>query len=314
MAILAVIRCALLQSGESPLSVAVADESVRASVAKWAAARPDRFWLAQRRGPERQWHKVSYGEAKGTIDALTQALARNALFARWHATNVRRHARPGYASAILSLKRTGIAPGDASDEQLDAVADWAERFGHGEIRVSHEQNLVLPHVRQRDLPALWAASVEAGLATTNIGSINDLICCPGGDFCSLANAKSIPIAEAIQRRFEDQGRLDDLGELFLNISGCMNACGHHHVGHIGILGVDKKGDEFYQVSLGGDAGNDAAISRILGPSFRRGEIPEVIEQITDVYRAHRSEGERFVDCVRRIGIEPFKERVYADVA
>ena len=247
-------------------------------------------------------------------DALTQALARNALFARWHATNVRRHARPGYASAILSLKRTGIAPGDASDEQLDAVADWAERFGHGEIRVSHEQNLVLPHVRQRDLPALWAASVEAGLATTNIGSINDLICCPGGDFCSLANAKSIPIAEAIQRRFEDQGRLDDLGELFLNISGCMNACGHHHVGHIGILGVDKKGDEFYQVSLGGDAGNDAAISRILGPSFRRGEIPEVIEQITDVYRAHRSEGERFVDCVRRIGIEPFKERVYADVA
>jgi len=245
---------------------------------------------------------------------LTDALERDAAFARWHAGNVRAHAQSGYASVVLSLKRTGIAPGDASDEQLDAVADWADRFAHGEIRVSHEQNLVLPHVRQRDLPALRAAAVEAGLATANIGSINDLICCPGGDFCSLANAKSIPVAEAIQRRFEDQGRLDDLGELFLNISGCMNACGHHHVGHIGILGVDKKGDEFYQVSLGGDATGDAAIARILGPSFRRDEIPDVIEQITDVYRARRADGERFVDCVRRIGIEPFKERVYADVA
>ena len=246
--------------------------------------------------------------------ALTDALAAEPRFARWHAGSVRPHARPGYASVVLSLKRTGIAPGDASDEQLDTVADWAERFAHGEIRVSHEQNLVLPHVRQRDLPALWAAAVEAGLATSNIGSINDLICCPGGDFCSLANAKSIPVAEAIQRRFEDQERLDDLGELFLNISGCMNACGHHHVGHIGILGVDKKGDEFYQVSLGGDATSDAAIARILGPSFRREEIPDVVEQITDVYRAHRTADERFVDCVRRIGIEPFKERVYADVA
>ena len=245
---------------------------------------------------------------------LTDALERDAAFARWHAGNVRAHAQSGYASVVLSLKRTGIAPGDASDEQLNAVADWADRFAHSEIRVSHEQNLVLPHVRQRDLPALWAAAVEAGLATANIGSINDLICCPGGDFCSLANAKSIPVAEAIQRRFEDQGRLDDLGELFLNISGCMNACGHHHVGHIGILGVDKKGDEFYQVSLGGDATGDAAIARILGPSFRRDEIPDVIEQITDVYRAQRADGERFVDCVRRIGIEPFKERVYADVA
>ena len=247
-------------------------------------------------------------------DALTDALVAEPRFARWHTGSVRAHARPGYASVVLSLKRTGVAPGDASDEQLDAVADWAERFAHGEIRVSHEQNLVLPHVRQRDLPALWAAAVEAGLATSNVGSINDLICCPGGDFCSLANAKSIPVAEAIQRRFEDQGRLDDLGELFLNISGCMNACGHHHVGHIGILGVDKKGDEFYQVSLGGDATSDAAIARILGPSFRREEIPAVVEQITDVYRAHRTADERFVDCVRRIGIEPFKERVYADVA
>ncbi len=242
---------------------------------------------------------------------LTEALAKDAAFARWHTHNVHPHQRPGYASVTLSLKRTGVAPGDATDVQMDAVADWADAYGHGEIRVTHEQNLILPHIRQRDLYELWQEAVKQRLATPNAGTLNDLICCPGGDFCSLANAKSIPIAEAIQARFSDLDRLYDLGPIYLNISGCMNACGHHHVGHIGILGVDKKGEEFYQISLGGDATNDAAIAQILGPSFKRDEVPDVIEQIIDLYVEQRKDGEHFIECVRRIGIDPFKERIYA---
>ena len=243
--------------------------------------------------------------------ALTTALGEDAEFARWHAQNVHPHQRPGYASVTLSLKRTGVAPGDATDVQMDAVADWADAYGHGEIRVTHEQNLILPHVRQQDLYVLWQAARRERLAAPNAGTLNDLICCPGGDFCSLANAKSIPIAEAIQQRFNDLDRLYDLGPIYLNISGCMNACGHHHVGHIGILGVDKKGQEFYQVSIGGDATNNAAIAQILGPSFEREQVPDVIEQIIDLYVEQRQEGEHFIDCVRRTGIEPFKERIYA---
>ena len=243
--------------------------------------------------------------------ALTAALGEDAEFARWHAQNVHPHQRPGYASVTLSLKRTGVAPGDATDVQMDAVADWADAYGHGEIRVTHEQNLILPHVRQQDLYVLWQAARRERLAAPNAGTLNDLICCPGGDFCSLANAKSIPIAEAIQQRFNDLDRLYDLGPIYLNISGCMNACGHHHVGHIGILGVDKKGQEFYQVSIGGDATNNAAIAQILGPSFEREQVPDVIEQIIDLYVEQRQEGEHFIDCVRRTGIEPFKERIYA---
>lgn len=242
---------------------------------------------------------------------LSEALARDAAFARWHRHNVHPHQRAGYASVTLSLKRTGVAPGDATDRQMDAVADWADAYGHGEIRVTHEQNLILPHIRQRDLYALWQAAVKQRLATPNAGTLNDLICCPGGDFCSLANAKSIPIAEAIQARFDDLDRLYDLGPIYLNISGCMNACGHHHVGHIGILGVDKKGEEFYQISLGGDATNNAAIGQILGPSFKRAEVPDVIEQIIDLYVEQRQDGESFIECIRRIGIDPFKERIYA---
>ncbi len=243
--------------------------------------------------------------------ALTTALGEDAEFARWHAQNVHPHQRPGYASVTLSLKRTGVAPGDATDVQMDAVADWADAYGHGEIRVTHEQNLILPHVRQQDLYVLWQAARRERLAAPNAGTLNDLICCPGGDFCSLANAKSIPIAEAIQQRFNDLDRLYDLGPIYLNISGCMNACGHHHVGHIGILGVDKKGQEFYQVSIGGDATNNAAIAQILGPSFEREQVPDVIEQIIDLYVEQRQEREHFIDCVRRTGIEPFKERIYA---
>ena len=298
---------------------------VRAFGAEGFAERVDAEWAHLEDGPETltgeemarvrgRFVAPDFETLEDGPEALTSALAQDPAFARWHASNVRGHARPGHASVVLSLKHTGIAPGDASDEQMDAVADWADAFGYAEVRVTHEQNLILPHVRQRDLPELHRRAVAQGLATANAGRLTDLICCPGGDFCSLANAKSIPVAEAIQRRFADAGRLDDLGDLYLNISGCMNACGHHHVGHIGILGVDKKGEEFYQVSLGGDATSDAAIARILGPSFRREEVPDVIERITDLYLELRADDERFVDCVRRLGIEPFKERIYAQPA
>ena len=233
-------------------------------------------------------------------------------FSRWVATNVAAHKQPGYAIVTLSTKVTGVPPGDVTDVQMDAVADWADRFGFGEIRISHEQNFVLPDVPQRDLYDVWKLARAHRLASANLGKVTDIICCPGGDYCSLANAKSIPIAEAIQRRFDDVDYLNDLGEINLNISGCMNACGHHHVGHIGILGVDKKGEEWYQISLGGNAGRDASLAEIIGPSFSRADVPDVIEQILDVYVEHRAEGERFLDCYRRVGIEPFKERVYAN--
>ena len=233
-------------------------------------------------------------------------------FSRWVGTNVAPHKRPGYTVVTLSTKVTGVPPGDVSDVQMDAVADWADRFGFGEIRVSHEQNFVLPDVPERDLHTLWNLARGQRLASSNLGKLTNIICCPGGDFCSLANAKSIPIAEAIQQRFDDVDYLHDLGDIDLNISGCMNACGHHHVGHIGILGVDKKGEEWYQISVGGNAGRDSSIAEILGPSFSRAAVPDVIEQLLGVYIARREEGERFLDCYRRIGIEPFKERVYAD--
>jgi len=244
--------------------------------------------------------------------ALTSARLADPEFSRWVATNVAPHKQPGYAIVTLSTKITGVPPGDVTDVQMDAVADWADRFGFGEIRISHEQNFVLPDVPQRDLYELWKLARGQRLASANLGKLTDIICCPGGDYCSLANAKSIPIAEAIQRRFDDVDYLNDLGEISLNISGCMNACGHHHVGHIGILGVDKKGEEWYQISLGGNAGRDASLAEIIGPSFSRADVPDVIEQILDVYLEERAEGERFLDCYRRIGIQPFKERVYAD--
>jgi sulfite reductase (NADPH) hemoprotein beta-component len=233
-------------------------------------------------------------------------------FSRWVGTNVARHKRRGYAIVTLSTKVTGVAPGDVTDVQMDAVADWADRFGFGEIRIAHEQNFVLPDVPEKDLHTLWTLAREQRLASSNLGKLTDIICCPGGDFCSLANAKSIPIAEAIQQRYDDIDYLHDLGEIHLNISGCMNACGHHHVGHIGILGVDKKGEEWYQISVGGNAGRDASIAEILGPSFSRAAVPDVIDRLLGVYIERREEGERFLDCYRRIGIEPFKERVYAD--
>ena len=199
-----------------------------------------------------------------------------------------------------SLKPTGVAPGDVTDSQLEAIADLADQYSFSEIRATHNQNLVLADVKKSDLFALWQKAKVAGFATPNIGTLTDLICCPGGDFCSLANAKSIPVAEAIQRRFDDLDYLYDLGDLTLNISGCMNACGHHHVGNIGVLGVDKKGQEFYQISLGGSSHHDAAIGKILGPSFAREDMPEVMQKIINVYVDNRTEEEPFLDTYRPV--------------
>ncbi len=234
----------------------------------------------------------------------------NSAFAQWMTHNVMPHRQAGYAIVNLSLKRTGMAPGDITDDQMDAIADLADEYSYGEARTTHEQNLVLADIRQSDLPALWKRLTQLHLATANIGTLHDIICCPGGDFCSLANAKSIPIAESIQRQIADMQKLYDLGDIDLNISGCMNACGHHHIGHIGILGVDKKGAEFYQVSLGGNAGFPPSVGTILGPSFAQERVPQVIESIVRLYVDQRQAGERFIETYRRIGIEPFRTHIY----
>ncbi|TCO72736.1 nitrite/sulfite reductase [Chromatocurvus halotolerans] len=245
--------------------------------------------------------------------AVAAAAAAEPLFANWLRRNTVAHRVDGYRAVTVSLKATGNPPGDVSDSQLDLLADLCEQFSFGELRTTHQQNIVLADVRERDLHALWRSLQAGGLASPNAGYLTDIICCPGGDFCSLANAKSIPVAEAIQERFDDLDYLYDMGPLELNISGCMNACGHHHIGHIGILGVDKKGEEFYQVSLGGSQSKDASIGKILGPSFSRSEMPDVIETILSVYVAERLEDETFLQAFRRIGMQPFKERVYARV-
>ena len=231
-------------------------------------------------------------------------------FSSWKKRNVQPHKVPGYAAVTLSLKKTGVPPGDVTSAQMEAIADLADRYSFGELRVSHEQNLVLADVRQRDLAALWREARALGLATPNIGLLTNIISCPGGDFCALANAKSIPVAQAIQERFDDLDYLHEIGELDLNISGCINACGHHHVGHIGILGVDKNGEEWYQVEIGGNQA-PASIGKVIGPSFARADMPDVIERLIQCYLERRdSDAERFVDVVHRIGIQPFKERVY----
>ncbi|MFK7976391.1 MAG: nitrite/sulfite reductase [Halioglobus sp.] len=236
---------------------------------------------------------------------------KNATFANWVQRNTHAHRVPGYRSVTLALKATGYAPGDVTDEQLELIADLADEFSFGELRTTHEQNIVLADVPSASLYALWQRIEPAGLATANLGYLNDMICCPGGDFCALANAKSIPVAAALQARFDDMDYQYDLGPLDLNISGCMNACGHHHIGNIGILGVDKKGQEFYQVSLGGHAGKDASIGKILGPSFKREDMTNVVSTILDTFVDLREGEETFLDTYRRAGIEPFKERVYA---
>ena len=241
-----------------------------------------------------------------------QALADSRSFAKWAERNVHDHRVPGYAAVTLSLKKTGVPPGDATADQMDFIASLADQYSFGELRVSHEQNLILADVRKSELFALWQAAKSQGLATPNIGLLTNIVCCPGGDFCSLANAKSIPIAEAIQRRFDDLDYLHDIGELDLNISGCMNSCGHHHIGHIGILGVDKNGSEWYQVYIGGRQGNDAALGQVIGPSFAAADMPDVVAKLIDTYIDQRHDGELFVDTVQRLGIAPFKARVYGD--
>lgn len=253
----------------------------------------------------------AYAELNTSNNALQQQISENKAFANWYNRNVSKHKVAGYAVVTLTLKKLGTPPGDITDAQLDKVADLADKYSFAEVRSTHEQNLVLADVEEGQLFTLWEEAKAAGFATPNLGLLTDMICCPGGDFCALANAKSIPVAEALQERFDNLDYLHDLGEIDLNISGCMNACGHHHIGHIGILGVDKKGQEFYQVSLGGDMGPDATIGKILGPSFARDEMPSVIEKVLTTYTDNRIEGERFVDTYRRVGHAVFKERTYA---
>jgi len=254
----------------------------------------------------------AYASLPERTPTCEQARADSPAFSRWVGRNVHPHRQPGYAAVTLSLKKTGAPPGDITSGQMELVADLADRYSFGELRVSHEQNLILADVRQDDLFALWLEAKSGGLATPNVGLLTNIISCPGGDFCSLANAKSIPIAEAIQRRFDDLDYLHDVGELDLNISGCMNSCGHHHIGHIGILGVDKNGAEWYQVSIGGAQGHDAQLGQVIGPSFAAAEMPDVVERLVAAYLDLRREDERFVDTVHRLGLAPFKDRVYRE--
>ena len=291
-------------------------EAFRAQVeAEWAHLRGSESTLTDEelRRVSAHFAAPAYEPPSDDDQALAFQLAADRAFGRWFQRNVHAHRRPGYRAVTLSLKKTGVPPGDVTAAQMDLVADLAERFSFGELRVSHEQNLILADVRERDLLALWERAREAGLATPNAGLLTNVVCCPGGDFCALANAKSIPVAEAIQRRFDDLDYLHDIGELDLNISGCMNSCGHHHIGHIGILGVDKNGSEWYQVAIGGEQGMDATLGQVIGPSFAAAEMPEVVASLVETYLALRHEGERFVDTVHRAGLAPFRAGVYGEV-
>ncbi|MDA9008139.1 nitrite/sulfite reductase [Porticoccaceae bacterium] len=254
-----------------------------------------------------------YQDIDSTIadQSLAAQAAENNAFSRWLERNTELQKQSGYRSVTLSLKPAGVAPGDVTDTQLETIADLADQYAFGELRATHNQNVVLTDVLYSDLFELWQTAKQSGLATPTIGTINDMICCPGGDYCSLANAKSIPVAEDIQRKFSDLDYVYDLGDLELNISGCMNACGHHHIGHIGILGVDKKGKEWYQIQLGGSANKSASLGKVLGPSLSREEITDGIEKLLDVYVENRIADESFLNTYQRIGIDKFKERVYA---
>ncbi len=243
--------------------------------------------------------------------AFEDARRGNAAFARWAKNNLATHKRDGYAIVNISLKAPGEIPGDATGEQMRVMADLAERYSHDELRVSHAQNIVLPHVKLSDVFAVWQALSEHGLGAANYGLAGDIIACPGLDYCSLATARSIPIAQAISRRFADFDREQDIGNIKINISGCINACGHHHVGHIGILGLDKAGEEYYQITLGGSSSENAAIGTILGPGFAFEDVPDVIEKILATYLKTRHAGEEFLATYRRVGAKPFKEALYA---
>lgn len=256
----------------------------------------------------------NYEELAANDERVEQWRQLDTKFADWYANNTVEHRQPGYRIVNVSLKEHGVAPGDITDEQMEALADIAEQYSFSEIRSTHEQNLVLADVREQDLLEVWRALDKAKLATPNIGSVNDMICCPGLDFCSLANATSIPIAKQINESFNDFQELYDIGEVKIKMSGCMNACGHHHVGHIGILGVDKKGEEWYQLTVGGDASDNAALGTRMGPAIAKDDVGQAVRDILEVYREQRSDDERLLDTFRRVGIEPFKERVYAQNA
>ena len=261
--------------------------------------------------PQEERDRIDAYFAPPVFEALSDEMPKgDADFDNWLKTNVARHRAPGYAIATISLKPIGGVPGDATHEQLDALADLMDRFGMSEIRVSHEQNLVLPHVKKRDLPAIFARLKELGLATPNAGLITDIIACPGLDYCDLANARSIPIAQKLSERFADLDRQHHIGELKIKISGCINACGHHHAGHIGILGGDKKGVEFYQLQRGGSGAEDASIGEIMGPGFGKDEIADAVERVIGCYLELRNDGERFLDTYRRVGMTPFKNVAY----
>ncbi|MDH3314406.1 MAG: nitrite/sulfite reductase [Gammaproteobacteria bacterium] len=253
-----------------------------------------------------------YVSVDGEDPIFKQQLHTNPFFATWYKQNTRAHKVNGYRIVIVSLKAPGVPPGDINAEEMDALADLADRFSFGQIRATHDQNLVLADVREADIFALWLDLSRNRLATPNVGTLNDMICCPGLDFCSLANAGSIPIAKQINEKFDTLDYLYDIGEIQLKMSGCMNACGHHHVGHIGILGVEKRGEEWYQLTLGGSAGHDAALGERLGAAIEKERVADVIGEILGVYLERREEGERFIDTYRRVGLAPFKERVYAN--
>jgi len=252
-----------------------------------------------------------YDENAADDNSFEATRKSNKAFSNWVNRNLFPHKIAGYKAVVISLKAPGIAPGDVTDEQMDHIAELADQYSYGEVVVTHDQNLVLPNVKQADLLSLWEKLAEQNLATPNIGLLTDMICCPGLDFCSLANAGSIPIAKQINEKFDDLDYLHDIGEIKIKMSGCMNACGHHHVGHIGILGVRKKGEEYYQLTLGGSAENDACLGDRLGPSIAKEEVANVIGKLLDVYVGLRQEEERFLDTYRRVGITPFKESVYA---
>jgi sulfite reductase (NADPH) hemoprotein beta-component len=280
------------------------------------AERVEAEWEQLKDGPatitQAEFERVAAHFGKPAYEAVVDfAPTAEKGFKNWLDRNTSAHQRPGYVALTLSLKKHGVAPGDISAEQMEIIADLADQYSFGELRISHEQNVILADVKQSDLPAIWKIARENGLATPNLGLLTGIICCPGGDFCDLANARSLPVASAIQERFDDLDYLFDIGDLELNISGCINACGHHHVGHIGVLGVDKNDAEFYQVTLGGRQGNQAQVGKVIGPAFSAAEMPDTIARIIDVYLAQRHADEVFIDTFDRIGITPFKEHVYA---
>lgn len=261
-----------------------------------------------------QFAGPAYDKDAAKDKSFDEYLTNDPVFSSWAGRNLIRHRVNGYHAVVVSLKAPKVAPGDVTDVQMDHLADLVDEFSFGEIVTTHEQNFIIPHVRRADLFPLWRGLAQQGLATPNIGLLTDIICCPGLDFCSLANAGSIPIAKQINEKFSDMDYLHDIGDIKVKMSGCMNACGHHHVGHIGILGVDKKGVEFYQLTLGGSAENDVALGDRLGPAIAKNKVADTVQLLLDVYVGNRHEGETFLDTYRRIGIEPYRQNVYPDKA